>query len=453
MPSLAQEYTDKRVTAVRNARGLLDKAEAEKRDLTAEETKQFECWIDESKELKAKADAEVEKENQARNRVELLEAEEAALKEAQKRHGVDPKTFRGFMGGIGDDKADTQTDLTNAMSGWFRNSGRSKATEQEVEAANRLGVNINASEVEFKLSPNFNDVRREFYNALSSRKPSEGGVLRPEGFIPRIEIAQLEAGPMLQLAEIIRTTHGNPMTWPTSNDTSNTGRQIGESKSVAEVKPTLAAQKLLAYKMTSDEVLVPFELMRDSGVPLVPIIGDMLGDRLGRIQNTKITLGDGASTVMGVVPSSEAGKTTASATAIAADETIDLKYSVDSRFRRNGSYMAHENIFVAVVKLKDSTGNYIWKESLRSGEPDRLNNSPFYTNADMASSIVASAKTMLFGDFKQVKVRQVGTARFRRLDEKYAESDQVAFLAFIEMDAILLNAGICPIKHLLQKAS
>ena len=46
------------------------------------------------------------------------------------------------------------------------------------------------------------------------------------------------------------------------------------------------------------------------------------------------------------------------------------------------------------------------------------------------------------------KIRDVGVLRLRRLDERYAEKDQVGFLAFLRSDSRLLNAGQNPIKYI-----
>jgi HK97 family phage major capsid protein len=51
-----------------------------------------------------------------------------------------------------------------------------------------------------------------------------------------------------------------------------------------------------------------------------------------------------------------------------------------------------------VRNFKDSTGNCLWRPSVKEGEPDRILGRPIYTSVYMPT-IAAGAKTVLFGDF------------------------------------------------------
>jgi HK97 family phage major capsid protein len=72
-------------------------------------------------------------------------------------------------------------------------------------------------------------------------------------------------------------------------------------------------------------------------------------------------------------------------------------------------------------------------------------------NNDMASTLVAANKTVLFGDFSKYIVRRVRSIRLRRLVERYADTDQEGFVAFVRADGGLLDAGTHPVKYLIQK--
>jgi HK97 family phage major capsid protein len=258
---------------------------------------------------------------------------------------------------------------------------------------------------------------------------------------------------MFSVADVIRTTTAEPMRWPTANDTANSGRQIGESSPVnTNIDPTFGQITWSAYKFTSDMILVPYELLRDNAVNLVQHLARMLGERLGRIQNNRYTVGSGTSTPKGIVTCAAAGVTTASPTAITFDEVIDLEHSVDpSRRRMPGvGYMFHDNVFKAIRKLKDAQGQYLWQAGANSGAPDTLNTYPYTINQDMSSTISAGAVTMLFGDLSAYKIRQVNEVRLYRLTERYRDNDQDGFVAFIEGDGHLLDAGDGPVRKMTQ---
>jgi HK97 family phage major capsid protein len=79
-----------------------------------------------------------------------------------------------------------------------------------------------------------------------------------------------------------------------------------------------------------------------------------------------------------------------------------------------------------------------------------LNNRPYTINQDMQATIATGTTTIVFGQMSQYKVRQVNSIRLYRLVERYRENDQDAFLAFIEADGNLLDAGDHPVKCMVQ---
>lgn len=352
---------------------------------------------------------------------------------------------------FGQPNRDTQRAL--AIQGWMRcahdASDVGPVTDEHRTAAAACGVNLSPlAPIRINLHSNYNEVR----NALSGQAGTSGGFTYGETFVNNLELAMLAYGGMFEVADVIRTATSEPMRWPTANDTSNSGRQIGESNAVASLDPTFAQVTWNAYKFTSDEILVPFELLRDNAVNLASVLPEMLGTRLGRIQNTKYTTGTGANTAWGIVTKAYAGVTAASATAIAFDEIIDLEHSLDPS-RRNMAgvgYMFHDNILKALRKLKDGEGRYLWQAGANTGAPDTLNQYRYTINQDMQSSIATGTTTVLFGQLTAYKIRQVNSIRLYRLVERYRENDQDAFLAFIEGDGNLLDAGDHPVRKLVQ---
>ena len=343
-------------------------------------------------------------------------------------------------------------DKALALQGWMRapfGNRYGALTERHVNAMRKCGVEPTSAEFVLNLGP----YRRDIRNALSTQDGPSGGYTIGETLVTSLEMAMLAYGSVAQAAEVIRTATAEPLRWPTANDTSNTGEQLGESVSIgSSVEPTFASVIWNAYKFSSKPILVPFEFLRDNVVNFGSVIGGMLGERLGRIQNTKFTTGSGAATPKGIVTCSSLGVTAASATAIAFDELIDLEHSLDPsrRMLPGVGYMFHDSILKALRKLKDGEGQYLWQSGANTGAPDTLNRYPYFINQDMQSSVATATKTVLFGQLSAYKIRQVGDIRLYRLEERYRDLDQTGFVAFIESDGNLLNAGDNPVKHLLQ---
>jgi len=378
---------------------------------------------------------------------------------------------------IGDENRQADTEVTDehralALQAWLKRGADMAVSDLQREACRRTGLNPNTKIADMGIGDtayvramaqvfrNNNPTKARWlardtaeHRDLTTGTGSSGGFTVPTTMGSNLEINMLAFGAMLQVSDIIRTTGGENLTWPSANDTGNTGAQLNENTTIgSSVDPTFASKTYGAYKFTSELVLVPHELLQDSAFDIAATIGQMLGERLGRISNTKFTTGTGSSTPEGVVVGATLGVTAASGTAIAPDELFDLFHSVDPAYRTNARFMLHDSVLASLRKLKDTTNQYLWQSGMNTGAPDVLLGHPVTINQDMDSSLAVNNKTILFGDFSKYKIRQVSGVRFVRLDERYADTDQVGFIAFIRQDGGLLDAGTAPVKYLQQAA-
>ena len=180
------------------------------------------------------------------------------------------------------------------------------------------------------------------------------------------------------------------------------------------------------------------------------LVPSLLGERLGRIQAAQFTTGTGSSQPEGVVVGSAVGPTTASATALTADEIIDLIHGIDPSYRVGPSvgFMMHDGIVKVIRKLKTTDLQYIWQPGLQS-QPDMIFGYPYTINQNMQATVASATKTMLFGDFSKFIIRDVATVSLYRLEERYRDVDQTGFIAFMRSDSVVSNSGA--IHHMLQK--
>ena len=199
-------------------------------------------------------------------------------------------------------------------------------------------------------------------------------------------------------------------------------------------------------------IKVSEELINDSVFPLEAYISKEFARRIGSREEESFFTGDGNGKPLGFLAAkggAEVGVTAASATAITADEIIDLYYSLKTPYRKNAVWILNDATVKAVRKLKDSTGQYLWQPSLTEGTPDKLLGRPVYTSAYMPTA-AAGAKTIAFGDFKYYWIADRQGRSFRRLNELYAATGQVGFLGSQRVDGKLILSEA--VKVLAQKA-
>jgi HK97 family phage major capsid protein len=288
--------------------------------------------------------------------------------------------------------------------------------------------------------------------ALSNQDIAAGAITIANDLVRSFELAMLQFGGVRQVAEVMRTASGGDITWPTANDTTNTGAGCSRKHAVVTERTSRPAASPGRRTSTAPKLVkVPVELLEDSVFDLPSVIGAMLGERIGRITNTHFTTGNSAGKPNGIVTAATLGKTAAGAAAITSDEILDLIHSIDPAYRTTGcGFMMNDAILLAIRKLKDGQGNYLWTHGdIQTGTPDRLFTYPITVNQDMAT-LVTTGKTILFGQLNKYKVRDVASFRLRRLVERYADNDQEGFVAFSRHDGNLLDAGTHPVKYLQQ---
>ena len=290
--------------------------------------------------------------------------------------------------------------------------------------------------------------------AQSIGTESAGGYLVPEDFSAQIDVAMAQFGGMFEAADVFSTDTGADLPWPTVNDTAQTGELVSENTATGDQDVTYGVVTLGGYMYSSKIVLVSIQLLQDSFFNMDAHLSLLLGERLGRITNTHATTGTGSGQPKGVVVASTAGHAAASSSALTHDELLDLKHSVDPAYRRQPGvrWMFNDATLKALKKLKDGDNRPLWAPGIAVKEPDTLDSDPFTVNQDMAS-MEASAKTVLYGDFKKYKIRQIRGITLMRLTERYAEKFQVGFIAFRRLDGDLIDAGTNPIKHIVHPAS
>jgi HK97 family phage major capsid protein len=301
-----------------------------------------------------------------------------------------------------------------------------------------------------------NVLRGAEVRAQTAGTTTAGGYTVPTELASFIEKAMIATGPMYDssLFTVINTTGGNTFNIPTVDDTSVSAVAHTEGGTVTDdggSDVTFGQKTLGAYAFNTEWVRWSTELANDSILNVESLLGELLGERLGRIANSKLTTGSGSSDVEGIVTNSTAGKTAAATAAVTADEIIDLLHSVDPAYRSSPStaIMMNDSTLAAVRKLKDGNGNYLWQMgNYQAGVPQNILGYNVVVNQAM-DSLAAAKKVMLFGDMSKFYVRKVGGPSLFVARERFAPD--YGILGYVRYDGVLTNTAA--IKHLITAAS
>lgn len=304
------------------------------------------------------------------------------------------------------------------------------------------------------------DLAREERSLIRERRAqsvgtdSEGGFLVPPGFLAELIRSMAAYSPMFDEAVTrqIVTATGNGLEIPTENDTANKAVLIAENTAAADTDLAFGQIMMEAYKYTSGIIKVSAELMQDSAIDPEAEVRNAMATRFARGIGEALTIGDGTAKPHGIAVAAGAGITAAAAAAVTFDELIDLQHSVDPAYRMGAQvgWMFHDTTLKVLRKVKDADGNFIWQPAnAQTGAPALLLSHGYRINQAMPT-MAASARSILFGDMGKYAVRRVREVGIRRLDERFAESDQIGFVGFARVDGEILDPAA--IKALKQAA-
>jgi HK97 family phage major capsid protein len=292
------------------------------------------------------------------------------------------------------------------------------------------------------------------------------GFFVPTGFANQIEEATKYFCPFLSndVCQMLDTATGNPIPYPTNNDTSNVATIVGEASSVGEEDVTAAQITFAAYKLTSGLVKLSMELLQDSAFDLEAWLSRKFGERYGRGLESLFTNGTGSSQPTGVLTailasgstpvvaqgsSESTGGAQTGANSIGYSDLVNLEHSVDPTYRRGAKYMFHDQTLSAIKRIIDKYGRPLWAPGISVGEPDTINGYSYVINQSMPQ-IGSETNTVIFGDFSKFIIRRVKDLSIQRLNELYAVNGQVGFLSFARVDSNLVDAGTHPLNILQQ---
>lgn len=374
------------------AKGLLDTAAAEGRDLTSEEEASY-----------GKMNEEL---NERAIRIEALKAD--ATREAKIELA------------------------TREIAGQVRSM--EKATVQDADVIRAMARG---------------EVRGHTFEQRDVTTASTGAPVPTSFFNQVIEQARL-VGPMLETSTTLRTAGGENLQLPSNNQFS-TAAIVGQGSAFAESDPVFNSFISLSAFKYGFLVQLSRELIEDAGVDILSFIATQTGNALGFKVNNDLTVGTGSDQPNGVVTASTLGKTGASTATFTADDLIDLVYSVNGAVRRlpGLGFMCNTSSLGAIRKLKDNAGNFVFSPALADGNDQILSYSVF-ENPAMASNGSAT-KSVLFGHLPSYYVRMAGGLRLDRSDDFAFSTDLVTFRASMRVDGDLPQTS--HIKHFINLAA
>lgn len=277
---------------------------------------------------------------------------------------------------------------------------------------------------------------RRISNVLQEGVDTDGGYLVPTEYDTRLIEGLNEENIMRKLSTIIKTGAERKINIAASTPAA---AWIDEGGQLTFGDATFDQINLDAHKLHV-AVKVTEELLYDNVFNLENYILDKFAKALANAEEDAFLNGDGVGKPTGIFHETDGGEigvTTAGATAITADEIINLIYSLKRPYRKNAAFIINDQTLALLRKLKDGNGAYIWQPSYQVGEPDSLLGYPVHTSA-YVPTVEAGEPVIAFGDFSYYNIGDRGARSFAELKELFAGNGMIGFVAKERVDGRLV---------------
>lgn len=230
-----------------------------------------------------------------------------------------------------------------------------------------------------------------------------------------------ESSPMREIANV-ETISTDALEYPVDEGEVGFG-WVGEQESRPETTtPQVGVQRIPVHEMYAAPRATQ-KLLEDASVNIEAWLGRKIGEKFGRGEATAFVAGDGikkprgfltyphgTASVRGTIEQVNSGH----ATQVTFDGLINLMVALKEFYTSGSTFLMRRATEGAVMLLKDTTNQYLWRPDNQAGKPNLLLGVPVRQAADM-EAIGASALAIAYGNFKTAYtiVDRVGISTLR----------------------------------------
>ena len=395
-----KELRDQRGKYIADARAIVDKADEEKRSLNKEEDAKYSEIFGKAEELRSRIDREEQ----------LAEAERTAAEQELRS----------------------------------RDSGKAKSGEDETrQAVGKRGSDEYRNAFNRFLLQGRQGLSDMEMRALQADSDVAGGyTVASEQFVDVLIKNMDNVAFIRNLATKFRVENAGSLGAPYLAADPDDADWTAEILSGNEDSAMSFGKRTLTPHALAKRMKVSNKLMRlNSGAG--NLVAERLAYKFGISQEKAHMTGSGANQPLGVytasadgIPTTRDVSTGNADTAPTFDGLISAKFALKGQYWGKAQWVFHRDVLAVVAKLKNGEGDYIWRESVRVGEPDRLLNLPVNMSEYSPNTLTTGLYVGILGDFSHYWIADAMDLQVQRLTELYAETNQMGFIGRLESDGM-----------------
>jgi HK97 family phage major capsid protein len=417
-----RRLNEKRLRAWEHGKALLDRALAENRALSLEESAQYDRINDDISDLDRKR--------------ETLLSSDGARRE---RDLVDEELRRVLGPGQYDDARTREKQIVADFV-----SGRTPK------------INIDLRRASYA-SGLYRDGARgdEFRTGIFGDTGASGGGLTIPSLVSQDIMQVMQSANIMRSTRmtILDTPSGAPIAIPVGSQ--GIGTQIAnQDTTFTGTDPTMAAKFLHAFP-AGELVAISNDIITDAGVDVLGWVSQAIAVAVAKLEEQWWVVGTGSGQPQGVMTAGGVGSAGTVATGgslllgpagAVVEKLIDVQYGVNSRYRANGEWLVNDATAATMRKLRSDGGGtigpFLWSPSptvgLLNGSPDALLGRPVWVSSNVAA-MGSDAKVMAYGDMSYFVAREVGGLQLETSQDVFFAKNQLGVRGYTRTDSALTD--------------
>lgn len=190
---------------------------------------------------------------------------------------------------------------------------------------------------------------------------------------------------------------------------------------------SVESHKLAAFvKMSADFV-------HDAAFDIENHLVKRLAKNFAKAEDKAFISGTGEQMPTGILNPTNGAEVAMTTNTITYDDVIGLYFSLQPEYIKNAVWLMNDETALALRTLKDSSGNYLWRDS-----DDTILGKKIIISEYMPS-VAPNSKPIAFGDFGYYWIIGRSPVSVKTLTENFALLDQIGYLAFEFIDGKLIR--------------
>lgn len=402
------ELRQKRGVAVTEARKILDKAETEKRELTAEDRAQYDKLYAEQERLKGEIELE-ERQAELEREMRAVPPSETPTRPEPEDRSKKPE----------DRKRPRETEEYRASFRRYLATGR---VDEILETRN--------------LSPEERDLQAD-------SDVAGGFVLAPQQFVADFIKAVDDQVFIKGLATVAQLAGSGSIGRPSLDaDPADADWTSELATGSADTAMAFGKRELHPHPLAK-RLKISRKLIRLGGGGFESFAQSRLAYKFAITEEKAFITGNGAAQPLGLFTASADGISTGrdvsagnTTTTIGADNLFENKFKLKSNYWPSARWLFHRDAMKQISQLKDGNGQYLWQPGLQSGQPERILGFPVLMSEYVPNTFTTGLYVGLLGDFSNYWIGVSLDMEVMRLVELYAESNQIGLIGRMEIDGM-----------------